>query len=85
MDASPVAATRGFSRQALGTQASAVIWTWVVYDMWNLPGPGIEPVLCTGRQILICYTTREVLKVSFFFLNFCFNQAEPCLKRITKR
>ena len=59
------------------------IWTRLVYDMWNLPGPGIEPVPFTGRHF-ICYTTREVPKVSFF-LNFCFNQAEHCLKRFTNR
>lgn len=46
--------------------SSCGIWTWLVYDMWNFPGPGIEPVPCTARQILTCYTTREVLKVSFF-------------------
>ena len=28
--------------------------------MWDLPGPGIEPVPDVGRQILIHCTTREV-------------------------
>ena len=32
----------------------------------NLPGPGIEPVSCTGRWILTHYTTREVLFFFFF-------------------
>ena len=31
--------------------------------LWNLPGPGIEPVSpCIGRQILNHWTTREVLE-----------------------
>ena len=28
--------------------------------MWDLPGPGIEPVPHVGKQILIHCTTREV-------------------------
>ena len=36
------------------------------HSMWNLPGPGIEPMspLFAGRQILIHCTTREVLTIS---------------------
>ena len=34
--------------------------------MWDLPGPGVEPVSpCIGRQILNHGTTREVLEVAF--------------------
>ena len=32
----------------------------VAQGMWNLPGPGIEPVPCAGRQTLNHWTTRQV-------------------------
>ena len=61
--------------QALGTQASVVLArglsgcgspAQLLRNMWDLPGPGKKTgkfsqtcVLCTGRQILNHYATRE--------------------------
>ena len=61
----------GFSccaAQALGTRALVVAahelsscGALLLRSMWNLPGPGIEPMSpALGRQILIHYTTREI-------------------------
>ena len=41
-------------------------------SMWDLPGPGIEPVSptpCIGRRILNHWTTKEVPLTMFEFLS----------------
>ena len=44
-------------------------WLWptglVAPDMWDLPGPEIEPVPCTCRRILIHCTTGQVQRTTF--------------------
>ena len=54
-----------------GVQASAVvarglsscgIWAQLLYGMQDLPGSGIKPIPCTGRQILNHWTTRDTLE-----------------------
>ena len=46
--------------------------------MWSLLRPGIEPILCIGRQIVIHCTTREVQNKQFWviilekvFISYC--------------
>ena len=40
---------------------SCAAWASLFYGMWNLPGPGIEPIPCNGRKILVHCTTRDIL------------------------
>ena len=42
------------------------------HSMWNLPGPGIEPIPFIGRWVLIHCATREVPSpVNFITLSSC--------------
>ena len=59
-DAQPAAVAahglRGRGSQALEHRLSDCgAWASLLCGMWDLPGPGIEPVVsCTGRRILYC-------------------------------
>ena len=35
---------------------------WLLWGMWGLPGSGIKPVSCVGRQILYHWATGETVK-----------------------
>lgn len=57
----------GCSLQALDRRlSSCATHTQPLCSLWALPRPGIEPVSpCTGKQILIHCTAREVQNTSF--------------------
>ena len=53
--------SKGYSLVAEHWLSSCGSLTWLLHGMWDLPGPGIEPMSpYTGRQILNHWMTREV-------------------------
>ena len=44
--------------------------TQLLLSMWGLPGPGIELISCTGRQILYHRATREAHTIAFLFFKY---------------
>ena len=50
-----------------------IMWTWLLHGMWNLPGPGIEPVspaLQGGFSILSHQGSPSLCFFIFFYFYF---------------
>ena len=73
----------------LWVQGFQWLWPWaeLLGSMWNLPGPGIEPIWvpCIDRQTLTNCTTSEIPKSFLFYPFDKINKIDKSLARFIKK
>ena len=63
--------------------SSCGAWAYLLRGMWDLSGPGLEPVSYIGRQILNHCATREAQKEHFLNLTEIFCQKATATAYLT--